>query len=456
MKFAASILLCLLVAACAMQSYQAKPLDPAATAQAFSARTAADAGLSDVPVWDLPALTQAALRLHPDLQVARAQWQAAQAEEKTAAQSPIPSFSAGAEHHTRTDEGISPWTLTLGIGIPIETHGKREARIEQAQALSDAARLDIANTAWQVRSRVRARLLDYYAARQRVQQLQRQERPRAEIVSLLQARLNVGLASTVEMADARLQLRRVEAALDAENGQLNESRAALAAAIALPEKALDDTRLGFRTFEQDIAPLPSDEMQRMALQNRLDVRRELLNYAATEAALKLEIAKQYPDINLDPTYSWDQGDNRWGLGFSQLLTLIRGNDAAIASAEAARELEAKRFEALQISVISEKEQAAAAWQASLNELQHNRKLLQEQKDRLAQTQSQFDAGQMDRLDLTLASLELQAAEAAVMESNIKVQQALGRLEDAVQRPLQLPDDSSGVVVGLSQQSSIQE
>ncbi|HEY7987450.1 MAG TPA: TolC family protein [Methylophilaceae bacterium] len=442
MRVIALILSCLL-AACAMQSYQAKPLDSAATAQAFNARTAADAGLSDTQIWDLPALTQAALRLHPDLQVARAQWQAAQAEEKTAALSPIPSFSAGAEHHTRTDGGISPWTLSLGIGIPIETHGKREARIEQAQALSAAAQLDIANTAWQVRSRVRARLLDYYAARQRVQQLQHQQQPRAEIVSLLQARLNVGLASTVEMADARLQLRRVEAALDAEHGRLNESRATLAAAVALPETALDDTRLGFSTFEQDLAPLPANEAQRLALQNRLDIRKELLNYAAAEAALKLEIAKQYPDINLDPTFSWDQGDNRWGLGFSQLLTLIRGNDAAIAGAEAARALEASRFNALQISVISEQEQAAAAWQAALNELQHHRKLLQEQKDRLSQTQSQFDAGQMDRLDLTLGRLELETEEASVMESNIKVQQALGRLEDAVQKPL---DGSAGDII----------
>jgi outer membrane protein TolC len=439
LRVVASRLLCFLalclLASCAMQSYQARPLQPEASAQAYTSRTAADAGLNEVPVWDLPALTQAALRLHPDLQVARAQWQAAKAEEKTAAQSPIPSISAGAEHHSRTDGGISPWTLSLGIGIPIETHGKREARIEQAEALSEAARLDIANTAWQVRSRVRSRLLDYYAAKQRLQQLQQQQQPRSEIVLLLQARLDAGLASTVEMADARLQLRKIDAEVDAGNGRLNESRAALAAAIALPQTALDDTRLGFASFEQELTPLPAEEVQRLALQNRLDIRRQLLSYAATEAALKLEIAKQYPDINLEPTFSWDQGDNRWGLGISQLLTLLRGNDAAIASAEAARELEAKRFAALQEGVISEQEQATAAWNAALNELQHNRKLLQDQQNRLAQTQSQFDAGQMDRLDLTLAQLELHTAEAAVMESNIKVQQALGRLEDTVQQPL---------------------
>jgi outer membrane protein TolC len=399
-------------------------------------------------VWDLPALTQAALRLHPDLQVARAQWMAAQAQETTAAQRPNPSFSADAEHHSRTDGGISPWTYTLGIGITIETHGKREARIEQAEALSEAARLDIANTAWQVRSRVRARLLDLYAARLRLAQLEQQKQTRAEIVSLLEARLAVGLASTIEMAEARLQSRRVEAALDAENGHLNQSRAALAAAVALPETALDDARLGFAAFQKDIAPLPATEVQRIALQNRLDIRRSLQSYAAAEAALKLEIAKQYPDFTLNPGFSWDQGDNRWGLGWSSLLTFLNKNEGPIKVAEAERELQAKRFEALQISVIGEQEQASAAWYSALNESQHSRKLLQEQQDRSAQTQSQFDSGLTDRLELTLARLELQAAQATVTESDIKVQQALGRLEDAVQQPL---DGSADAVAAISNQ-----
>lgn len=434
-----------------MQSYQAKPIAPGTTAQAFAARTSLDAGLQDAPVWDLPALTQAALRLHPDLQVARAQWLAAQAEEKTAAQRPNPAVSAGAEHHTRTDGGISPWTYTLGIGITLEKHGKREARIEQAEALSEAARLDIADTAWQVRSRVRARLLDLYAARQRIRQLQNQKQTRAEIVSLLEARLVLGVANTMEVAETRLQARRLEAALDAENGHLNESRAALAAAVALPEQALDDARLGFDAFEKELTPLPAKEVQRIALQNRLDIRKSLQSYAAAEAALKLEIAKQYPDFTLTPGFSWDQGDNRWGLSWSSLLAFLNKNEGPIKAAEAQRELQAKRFEALQIGVIGEQEQAAAAWYSALNELQHSRKLLEEQRSRMEQTQSQFEMGYLDRLDLTTSRLELQIAEAAVTESNIKVQQALGRLEDAVQQPLDGSADMSEQKVSGEQQ-----
>lgn len=443
LRFVALLLSGLLVS-CAFQSYQAKPLQPEATAQAFAARTAADAGLSDTLIWDLPALTQAALRLHPDLQVARAQWLASKAQEKTAAQRPELSINAGGEHHSRADDGISPWTYTLGIGVTIETHGKREARIEQAEALSEAARLDIAATAWQVRSRVRARLLDYYAARNRIQNLQQQQQARAGVDSMLETRLAAGLASTVEAADARLQLQRLQAALDAENGRLSEARAALASAIGLPDQALDDTRLGFTSFESD--PAPPADLQRIALQNRLDIRKQMSTYAASEAALRLEIAKQYPDITLGPTFSWDQGDNRWGLDFTSLLALLNKNRGPIAAAEANREVEAKRFEALQIGVIGEQQQAAAALQSALNELQHARKLLNGQDNSLNQIQKQFDAGMADRLELTLGQLELQTAQAAVTDANIKAQQALGRLEDVVQQPL---DGSADAVASFN-------
>ena len=39
-----------------------------------------------------------------------------------------------------------------------------------------------------------------------------------------------------------------------------------------------------------------------------------------EAALRLEIAKQYPDVHLNPGYQFDTGENKWALGVG--LTLL--------------------------------------------------------------------------------------------------------------------------------------
>lgn len=424
----------LFVAGCAMQTYAPQPIAYANVAEAFRARTLADAGLGEVAAWGLPELTQAALRLHPDLDVARAQWKMAQAGEKTAGQKPNPTLSGGGEHHSRAS-GISPWTWTLGIDIPVETHGKREARLEQATALSEAARLDIGQAAWRIRSRLRAQMLEIFTIRQQVAQLEKEAGIRAQIVALLETRVEAGLIAGTDLSDARLQLQKIRTALDAESARMTESRAALVSAIGVPDFALADVALSFAAFEKEGIELPPQEVQRSALLNRLDVRVALASYDAAEAKLKLEIAKQYPDFSFAPGYSWDQGDNRWSLGLSLILALLNRNEGPIAEARTMREAEAQKFNALQAVVIGEQEQAMARLHAAREEIPKTQQLLASQRSRLAQTQRQFDAGYADRVELTSAQLEVAIAESGLLSARLRAQRALGKLEDAVQQPL---------------------
>lgn len=398
------------------------------------ARTAADAGLADSQVWDLPVLTQAAVLLHPEMQTVRSRLLQAQAAETSAGQRPNPTISAGGERHSQA-VGVSPWTLSLGLGIPVETTGKRAARIEQAAALSEAARIEIAKTAWQVRSRLRTSLLDGYVVQQNIIRLQNEKQVRAEVVLLLEKRLAAGLANNIEMSDARLQLRRVQTLLDNETAKQQATQALLAAAIGLPESEVDIKRISYATFEKTEISLPAAEVQRAALLNRLDVRQALATYAAAEAKLKLEIAKQIPDFSLSPSYGWDQGDNRWGLGVSLALALLNKNEGAIADANAQREVEARKFEALQAGVMGEQQQASARLNAALADAGQAANLLKAEQAQLAHIRRLFDAGQVDRLELTLAKLQVVAAQGVVSDANIRVQQFLGQLEDAVQQPL---------------------
>ena len=56
--------------------------------------------------------------------------------------------------------------------------------------------------------------------------------------------------------------------------------------------------------------------------------------------------------------------------------------------------------------------------------------------RSSQTQKQFDAGYADRVELTQARLEALAVERNALNARVDSQRALGRLEDALQRPLE--------------------
>ena len=143
--------------------FESKPLSASKNADIFQQRTMEDSGLKEyletngvagawpIPTWDLKALTLAAFYYHPDLDVARAKWAAASAGKKTAAERPNPTLNVAPAYNTTTLTP-SPWLVTATLDIPIETAGKRGYRIAAASQLSEAARLNIASVAWQVRS----------------------------------------------------------------------------------------------------------------------------------------------------------------------------------------------------------------------------------------------------------------------------------------------------------------
>lgn len=385
--------------------------------------------------WSVRELTLAAFFFDPQLAVARAQWRASQAEEITAGQKPNPTVSGSAEHHSRAHD-VSPWTVTFGLDIPLETGNKRQIKQDRAASLSEAARIDIGQQAWQVRDRVQRSLTDYRAALLQTTLLQREIDLDSAIVQMQEKRLEAGMVSDTDLGTARTQLLKAQQALAANANRLSELRAGIAAAVGVPAQSLDNVHIDTDLPAPVTADrLPSADIQRAALLNRLDIRSALARYAATESALRLEIARQHPDIVLSPAYSFDQGDNRWSLGLSLLLALLNKNEGPIAEATALRALEAKRFEALQIKVITEQQQALAQYRGRLAELEQAEKLLTAQRQRMAQSEHQFESGYIDRMEWTSIQLENQTAEQGRLNAAIEAQKALATLEDALQYPL---------------------
>lgn len=438
-----------LLSACATQTYQSKPIAAEKTAEYFAERSLGSPELQrymqaqgfpadafPIPKWGLRELTLAAFFYHPQLAVARAQWQAARVQEITAGQKPNPSIAGNAEHHSRTEGGISPWTFSISLDIPIETGGKRQARIDQANSISQAARIEIGEQAWRLRSRLQASLIEYRAALLRAELWQRELDLQSDIVQMLQNRLEAGMISDIDLGHARLQRQKTQHALAAERSRIAELRADVADAVGVPLHALAPIQLDVQLPATITAgQLPAAEVRRSALLNRLDIRSALARYDAAESRLRLEIAKQRPDIALSPGYSFDQGDNVWSLGLSLLLALLHKNEGPIAEADAQRELAARQFEALQIRVIGEQEQALAQYQGRLAELDKAEQLTAAQQQRIARTEQQFAAGFIDRLEWTTTRLEGLAAEQGRLAAAIRVQQALAALENALQRPL---------------------
>ncbi len=452
-KLSLVLLAGLLVAACAR--FEPKPLSPGTTAADLEGRSLTNSGLRaflkrNIPdqitnspplPWDLDRLTWAAFYYHPSLEVARADWRAASAGVQTAAARPNPATTVSLLHEP-VPGAPSPWIPTVNFDLPFETAGKRRFRTQEARELSESARLGIAMAAWQVRSQLRTALLALVSAEQRVKLLEHDLALREDFVARLQQRFQAGAISAAEVNPARIAL--IRARVDWADAQRLETEAwpRLAAAVGLTTPALSGQQFKFElTVPAAAESLASSEARRVALLGRADILAALADYAASQSALQLEIAKQYPDVHISPGYSWNAGsagEHDWQLGATVTLPLLNRNKGPIAEATARREASAARFLALQAKIISEIETAVASFRASQTNAAALAALVKAQTAQQQLLRQQLQAGAIDRLQVVTGELELSAVQLAYLDASVRVQQALGAMEDSLQRPFELP------------------
>jgi outer membrane protein TolC len=419
-----------LLAGCA--HFQPQPLSPEKTAAQLESRRLDDVGLKKFldqnldrelntwpeTNWDLPELTLVAFYYHPSLEVARAQW-----------------------------------IVAVTLDWPIETAGKRGKRIAEAKALSESARWNFVSAAWQIRSGVRASLLDLKIAERRTVLLQQEFAAQTGIVRLLEQRFDAGAISRPELTAAQIALNKTQQDLSDAQSKQAEARSRLAEALGLVEAALNGENLNFDFSLPDALPLTSAEARRVALRSRADILAALADYAAAEADLRLEIAKQYPDLHLGPGYAWNSGnagDNQWSLGLTLELPILDQNQGPIAEAEARRKLAAAKFMELQSQVIGEIDRAVAGFRVAREQLQTGNELLAAEQRQQQSAEAQLQAGAGDQLDSLNAQLELSNAQLAQLDNQTKLQAAFGALEDALQRP---GDSIAAVIEKISTEKS---
>ncbi len=427
------------------------PIDPLQTAAAFEERTLENLDLKEfleihlhhkiaswpLQKWDPETLTLVALYYHPDLDVARARVGVVEAGITTAAERPNPTVNWTPEFISNAGAGVLPWTLGLLLDIPVETFGKRGDRITHARQLSEKARLELAETAWKIRSRLRKTLIEYLLAERERDLSQVEEGLRADFLVLKEERYRAGLTPFQEIHSAQAELANVKQAAQAAEGLMEEKKVFLARSLGVPASAIEKKTISWPELDSPLTleELSSLDIQKEGLLNRLDLRQALVDYAATESALQLEVAKQYPDLHLGPGYQWDQGDHRFILGLSISLPIFNQNQGPIAEAEATRKQTQAKFLALQAEAIGEFEGALTRYDSALAQWEIANQSLRELKKRQEDWMTPPTAGSIDPLS-TLGMLIQQTVQTrACLESLQAAQIALGELEDTIQKPL---------------------
>src|SRR3989442_9077130 len=154
-----SILLAAWLTGCAR--FVSQPISPADNAAQLDARRLDDAGLKKflernrghvleawpLKVWDFETLTLAAFYFNPSLDLARAQWSAAQAGVQTAGGRPNPTLNLTPGDDLSGANGGSARISFFRAGVPGGTAGKPARRIAKGSHLSDRSPLNIATLA---------------------------------------------------------------------------------------------------------------------------------------------------------------------------------------------------------------------------------------------------------------------------------------------------------------------
>ncbi|HVB17726.1 MAG TPA: TolC family protein [Stellaceae bacterium] len=440
-KLARCAALLLPLAGCA--SYRPHPLDPKATAAALGQRSLSDPRLlrfidierrrSDPPRWNLDTLSLVALYERPEMPIAAATVKAAEAGEITAAMLPNPTLSISPTYNTTTVIP-SPWQVGPIVDFLVTSLIERPAKIARARAQAEAARRALAVTAWGLRGKVRTALLDLWAARRRLALSTRGLTLARDYETAVAQRYQAGLVSAGTLNLAQLSANQAALRLAADRRTLRLARAGLTASLGLPRQALQGIRLDLAGFDHPQQPPPLAPLFHAALTTRPDVLAGLYRYAATEAALRLAILRQYPSLDMGPGYHYDQGDNKFILDISLPLPILNQNQGPIAAARAARRLAAARFLAVQQRVQGEFERARANWRASAAEAKNAKQVRASAENTVSRRRVAFKAGQIGRLRLVGSQIALVQAEEGALAASVDERVALGALEAALYRP----------------------
>lgn len=400
-----------LLAACA--SYTAQPL-PAPDAVEWIARRLDDprvlalfdsvGGAGPLAEWRDTELAQAAWALSPARARAAAEVEVARAALRTAGGRRSPGIATETEYSFSGNDGSSRWGLALSGLFRLELGGKRDARRAVAEAGVLAAEARSAAEAWGLAGEVRRAARVVVAVRLEQAALASVIALVDTTLSLAQARFDEGTLSRTELArlGADRSEFRADAAALARAGA--DAEAALAETMGLPGAALEPLG-GVR-----ITPLLCPDrdahaaLLALALERRWDLRVRVAEYQQAEAGLRLAVAGSWPDLDLGPGIFFDHGVGKWTLGVGLPDLLLHGNRGPIGEAVAARELAGARLLEVQERVLGEVEMALAACGARRQELASVDDTAA--MTRVAALEAAFARGEIGRLDLILARMEL--------------------------------------------------
>ncbi len=436
--------------------YEPHPLPPAASAADFAQRSLHNEALRDAlapllgerlqqwppQVWDRGQLLAVAIVQNPELDVVRSNVAVALSEQRVAGELPNPGLTLQSEY-SRGEQYT--WLYGVGFDFLLLSPQRRRLNRDIAQHTLSKARWELAEKTWRVRHELTAALADWQLASARQPLLERLIQAQQRLLIIQQRRVSAGEDAPSEVSVSQLALLQAQQQQAAARLQQFHAQAAVAAVIGVPPEALDHVSVGWGDWG---APPPLDEatlpaLREQALLGRADLAQAIDDYAASEDRLQLEVARQYPQLQLEPGYYWDHGIAKWPVNLGLALPLFNRNQGEIAAARATREVSGQHLLAVQAEIYG-----AIATAVRADALAADAAASSERQEQLAAEQSQraergLHAGAIDSSERVGAEVVTLRAALDAVAMRAERQAARNALEDALHAPLSGPERELG-------------
>jgi outer membrane protein TolC len=319
--------------------------------------------------------------------------------------------------------------------------GERSARKAAAGARVAEADAGILAEELQTVADARTRRLKVLAAEQAVALLDEEVALRERALELVERQLQLGDATRLEIAVAELEAAEVRRDRRKAQVELDGARQELVQLMGLPPGTEVRLEESGRPFVVTVFEDFSDEdLDRLILEGRSELRARQAAYEAAEQDLKLAVLGQYPRLGIGPSFERElEGDSALGLGLSLELPLLNQNQGEIAEKRAAREQARAEYVALLHRFRADAYAARAAVRNARAEVeaQESEVLpLIERNEKLFE--GAFKVRELNVFDWIAAQQRAVRARREYLEALVRYREGVVKLEAATGAPLSPP------------------
>ena len=448
------MLICVIcISACQYIPFQKKEIDPATITNEVLTRNIDEPNFQDFldknklkinkDAWVFESMFSALLFFNANIYEARQNWHSSKNKEIIAKQRPLSSLGIDLGKSDGANGDKSKSIEGLNLLFPLETANKRLIRYEVALNETQLAYETYRKKIWDERINLINEVTNYFYITENIKTTRKKLISKKLIFDMLTARFDQGLVSKLETQKIKIELMELENELSNLQLEMGESKKNIASLIGIELYQLDAIPINLTDFEGKSLNTANEILEKniidnwrtSALLDRIDLRIALSQYAISEAKLKYEIAKQYPDIEFNPAYLFDQGNKIWTFGITTTIPNAALSSALVNDAEISREIKLNNIKNLQLSTINSTENTFIKLSQQYEKYKDAKKIMDQKEELLHFYKEQYHQGIISRYDLELENFKLISFEMIYNQNFFNLINTIKEFENTLQQPL---------------------